>query len=128
MTKSNEQLVADFATRGATGASSRMEVTRSEDGTAFLWGYGWALYACRPLQGPIHVYEGWEGYSSATTKHIRLFKQNHEGYGDYSVPQAIESVREFHSADPGMKGNFGHKTLDRDGRPELQQYDEDIAP
>lgn len=128
MTKSNEELIADFATRGATGKSARMEVTRSEDGTAFLWGYGWALYACRPLQGPIHVYEGWAGYSSTTTKHIRLFKEDHTGYRDYSVEKAVERIREFHDAQPGMKGSFGHKTLDRDGRPELQEYDDSVAP
>lgn len=128
MTKSNEDLLYDFAISGAVGRASRMEVTSDDDGSAFLWGYGWALYAYRCPQGRITVYDGWEGYSSTTTKHIRHFNPDHPGHGDYSVPRAVERVEEFADARPGYKGNLGAKSFDPDGREELADYNGEITP
>ncbi len=43
-----------------------------------LIGYGWAVYA-ENKEGELTVYEGWQGYSRTTSKHLSLLRQFADG-------------------------------------------------
>lgn len=88
----NDELIKRFIRGETTGTASRMEIREMGDGTALV-GYGWALYAYRSPSGEIQLYNGWDGYSSTTTKHLRYFKPDEASYA-VDIPMNLTIVDE----------------------------------
>lgn len=104
MTLTNREVVKRFC-RAVSGKSNKMESVAFETtGDAFLWDYGWALLAHRTATGTIYVYDGWDGHSSTTTKHLNLVKTS----ADEIIP---------------AKPNYDAGVFDADGRTELLKFD-----
>lgn len=117
----NAELIRRFTAGDGHGSASRMEITQGFDGSTFLWDYGWALLAHRDPSGDITVYDGWLGYSSTTTKHVRFFKPDEASY-------AVCSANSYVDAQPKVPRGWGSGSFDPDGREELERFSEDIAP
>jgi hypothetical protein len=73
MTLSNNDLTSRFYNGGGSGQANNMEIETFSDGSAILWGYGWAVYGFRTPNGKVFKFTGWEGYSQSTTQQMGTF-------------------------------------------------------
>jgi len=92
MTISNSNLVSRFYNGDTSGKANRMEIEECDDGATVLWGYGWAVYAFRTPNGKVFKFNGWDGYSATTTKHMNLIYGAKVTEMD-EAPESIEEAR-----------------------------------
>lgn len=96
MTYSNANLARHFKTGGTNGQANSMKIEEDDDGTAVLWGYGWAVYAFRTPGGNVFRFPDWGGYSQTSNRHMTLLSgpevTDIEDVRPESIDEAIEEA------------------------------------